>query len=455
MAGRRRPSIEDREPRIDLFDDPPWDPGSERRRGPLRLLLHVVFVLFLAFLGLLGLAGVLAVALIFIGLHGLGSLNLAPSTPPSHNGLDIALSPEGSVAYVTEPSQNRLLVLDTATSRLITSVAVGANPTGLAVTPNGAQVWVVNTALPSIGPGESSGPGTPSGSAGTSVSVVSTATNQVLGTLPVGSGPIDVAFSPDGREAYITDYGVLVPGAVTVIDTTTLAETTLTPATAPSSPAPDWNPTSVAVTPDGREVWVSGVDATSGSTSKPDHVYVFDATTHAPMAKIAVGTGPYFMVLSRDGREAYVADKVSCDLREIDTVSFQIVATVHWPKSDGCPFGLAAGPNDDIVYTVTGNDHTIDAGTPGNVFGVVDFRTSQVLVHTHVGSDPVIVASSPRGSTAYVVDADLPVIDVVNPISGATTFTIWLPERRDAAASTSTSTLTSMTSESERRRHAG
>jgi DNA-binding beta-propeller fold protein YncE len=147
------------------------------------------------------------------------------------------------------------------------------------------------------------------------------------------------------------------------------------------------------------------------------------------------------MILSHDGHDAYVADKESCDLREIDTATFRVVGSVRWPPADGCPFGLADGPNDDVVYTVTGNDHTIDQGQEGNVFGAVNFRTSQVLLHSHVGSDPVTLAISPSGWAAYVVDADLPLIAVVNPATGATTSTFGLPQDGDAAGSIAPSTL--------------
>ncbi len=83
----------------------------------------------------------------------------------------------------------------------------------------------------------------------------------------------------------------------------------------------------MAVTPDGRQVWVSAGNFIDPSS--PGYVDVFDATTHAQYGHHPRGGGPFFMVLARDGRFAYVADKESCDLREIDTATFQVVATVE------------------------------------------------------------------------------------------------------------------------------
>jgi YVTN family beta-propeller protein len=264
--------------------------------------------------------------------YSLSHLNLGagpvPLTPPSSYGIDIALSPDGSRAYVTEPSDNRLAVLDAHTGEQLATVAVGDDPSGLALSPDGTQLWVVNTAL-SL---EASG----------SVTVIATATDSVLGTVPVGPDPIDLAFSPNGRWAYVTNNGVISPGTVNVIDTSTLAVIGTIGPLAPPSPASwGWNPTSVAVTPDGRQLWVSEVDNLEDSSTSTDFVYVFDATFGGQEARIPVGAGPYFMVLSRDGREAYVADKLSCDVLEIDTATFRVVATVRWPSGHGSPFGLA------------------------------------------------------------------------------------------------------------------
>ena len=152
------------------------------------------------------------------------------------------------------------------------------------------------------------------------------------------------------------------------------------------------------------------------------------AAAPASVATIPVGSGPFFLALSGDGREAYVADKLSCDIREIDTATFRVVATVGWPLSRGCPYGIATGPNDNIVYAVTGSDHTLSEGHAGNAFGSADFATGQAHVSGHVGQDPVTVALSLDATTAYVVDADRPVIDLVDPTDGSIKAAFTIPD---------------------------
>jgi YVTN family beta-propeller protein len=364
-------------------------------------------------IGVIGTVGTLLVIGLFVAISHLGDIKITLPAPSSY-GLNIALSPAGTIGYVTEPASNRLLVLDTRTGAVTGSIRVGDTPSGLAVSPDGKQVWVVNTGL-------QAGPG--------SVSVVATDTHSVLRTISVGPGPIDVAFSPDGRRTYVTNSGALSPaGSVSVIDTSSLSVVDeLNPAQLPSPGSMEWNPTSVAVSPDGRQVWVSEVGYLGLSGSKQDFVYVFDAATDAQVAKVGVGVGPYFMALSRDGRDAYVADKISCDAREIDAATYQVVGTVLWPSSHGCPFGLAASLDDNVLFTVTGNDHTIGEGAAGASFGAVDFATSTVAVHDGVGTDPVTLAMSSDGTRIFIVDGARPIVEIVDPATGLVSSAFPLP----------------------------
>ena len=89
---------------------------------------------------------------------------------------------------------------DAPKTNLQLTMLTKVNPQGLAVSPNGSQVWVADTGpqtgLPSMG----------------AISVISTATNKVTATLhlPV-TDPRQVAFSPSGATAYVTtSAGVLV-----------------------------------------------------------------------------------------------------------------------------------------------------------------------------------------------------------------------------------------------------
>ena len=77
-------------------------------------------------------------------------------------------------------------VIDTATNTVIATIPVGDTPCGVAVSPDGTRAYVTNLV-------------------DDTVSVIDTATNTVTATIPVGDGPDGVAVSPDGTRVYVTN----------------------------------------------------------------------------------------------------------------------------------------------------------------------------------------------------------------------------------------------------------
>ncbi|WP_072691403.1 YncE family protein [Rhodococcus marinonascens] len=78
-------------------------------------------------------------------------------------------------------------VIDTATHAVTTTIEVGDQPQGVAITPDGTRAYITKQ------------------DRGT-VSVIDTATNTVATTpIPVGLMPWGAAITPDGTRAYITN----------------------------------------------------------------------------------------------------------------------------------------------------------------------------------------------------------------------------------------------------------
>src|SRR6202007_937212 len=105
--------------------------------------------------------------------------------------------PDGRTLYTANSGSGNLSVINARTGRVVRVVPTGRFPSGVAVTPNGTSVYVTN---------ELSG-----------VTVVNAASGKIEARLATPS-PFDVAMSPDGARAYVTDLG---PGNLTVIDTRT------------------------------------------------------------------------------------------------------------------------------------------------------------------------------------------------------------------------------------------
>ncbi|HVO13488.1 MAG TPA: multiheme c-type cytochrome [Vicinamibacteria bacterium] len=106
------------------------------------------------------------------------------------------------------------------------------------------------------------------------------------------------------------------------------------------------NPINLAFTPDGREVWVAC--ESSGS------VIVVDAARRVRLAEIPVGSQATGVAFSPDGRTAYVTARRDDALAVVDVASRKVVKTI--PVSDE-PHGVAAGPEGKAVFVMgTGID---------------------------------------------------------------------------------------------------
>jgi len=110
-------------------------------------------------------------------------------------------------AYVTNSGSNTVSVIDTAINTVVATVPVGFSPSGVAITPDGTRAYVT----------------------GSPVSVIDTATNTVVATLPVGGSV--VAITPDGTHAYVANSfrQTSFSGSVSVIDTATNTEVATVP----------------------------------------------------------------------------------------------------------------------------------------------------------------------------------------------------------------------------------
>ncbi len=168
----------------------------------------------------------------------------------------LVVSPDGSRVYYTDsnccgpPHPNGFVrVIDTATYA-VTDIEVGQYPVGIAISPNGARLYVAN-------------------GAGDSLSIVDSVAGTVIDTLPTPPVPNGVAINPAGTRVYVTASS----GSVMVLDTADHSTVATVPVTG--------NLTYAAVSADGAKLYVAGNDA--------DIVTVLDTTTNAVIDTIASG----------------------------------------------------------------------------------------------------------------------------------------------------------------------
>jgi DNA-binding beta-propeller fold protein YncE len=149
-------------------------------------------------------------------------------------GTAIAVSPAGDRVYAMGNSP--AIVIDGKTWTEL-AVITGSGGAALAINPAGQTLYVSNNG------GDTGGPAP-------DILVVSTATNQVIGTIPIPA--YSIAFSPDGSQAYVATSQNNATG-IAVVDTTSLAVTNFAPCNVSSEAGQ-----AVAVTPDGSELYTGG-----------------------------------------------------------------------------------------------------------------------------------------------------------------------------------------------------
>lgn len=281
-------------------------------------------------------------------------------------------------AYVANNAANTVTVINTSTGAVVTTIAVGSFPYGVAVDQAGKFAYVTN-------------------SGSNTVSIISATTNTVVGTITLTglSGPMDIALAPSGKTAYVSCGN---SNSVAVINTSTKTFKTIAVQ----------NPIGLAVTPTGAFVYV--VSSSAGN------VLAISTLTNAVVATIPVGSNiPVGMVISPDGTTAYVTNYNANTVTVIQTGNNTVSNTVN--VSPG-PFHEAISPDGHWLYVANYN-----AGS-GNLVTVIDTGAQTVVGTVVVGTGPIGLAFTQDSRFVGVTNEGSNNVSVINTASRAVTQTI-------------------------------
>lgn len=312
-----------------------------------------------------------------IGLPASGTGNI-PSFKAVNNGSTpvtgtITATPVGSgFAYIVNAGSDNVSVINTANNAIVTTIPVGSNPNSVCVDPNYNEVYVVNNSS-------------------NTVSVISTVTNMVTATIPVGPTPWSVTVSPDGSLAYVADGG---DNDVEVIDATTNKIVKKIPA--------GTNPNALAISPDGNFLYVNNSNS----------VAVINASTGTLVTSIPVGSAPQAILITPDGSTVYEANFASDNVYAISTATNTVKAIIPVGSNPG---GGSMSPDGSVVYI---------ANLSSNNVSVINTITNTITTTIPVGSNPWGVSVRPDGSQIYVANAGSNSISVINPATNALIATI-------------------------------
>ena len=373
--------------------------------------------------------------------HGSSSTTSRASAPAGTEGTSLGTHglthPEGVVLYLTvfsgtssEPGQ--VIPVDTAAETAGRPVTVGIWPVDIAVTPDGKIAYVVN---------ERSGTVTP----------INTATDTPGAPIPVAGGPNSIVITPDGKSAYVTCYDGSVAlirtatNAVTTViphktgwiyapaiaiagdgksafvaspDTGTVipvnaATGTLGSAIPLTQPA---DPVDIVITPDGKTVYVADFGR---STVTP-----IRTATNTAGAPIILPGQPLAMAMTPDGKTVYVASGQG---------SSGVVTPISTATNTAGPPIRTGATASEIIFTPDSktaylNNRTSDTVTP------IDTAARAVKPQIKICGTPDVIAIAPNGTTVYAVsNACITPINTKTGTAGASIRLAMLPQQLPAA----------------------
>jgi YVTN family beta-propeller protein len=350
-------------------------------------------------------------------------------TPQGSYSYGIAITPDGRYAYVTLILDNTVKVIDISTNTVVNSVSVGNGPFGIAITPDGNHAYVTNSfdntvSVIDINLNIVSGViavgskpyGARLNSTGTKlyvvnkdsnqISIIDTSSNLVISTINVNSLPSNVTINSSDTKAYVTHE----TNQISVIDiaTNSVISTIYNP-----------HPWDMAISPNGSYAYITnmyaGIISIMDMSTETIFYRIVNASAFAPIA-------PWGIVFALDGSRAYITDHLHSD-------SVQIINNITPTISSVTPNSGLVNGGTNITINGSGfvGVTSVDVGGANCVsfFNVSDTQINCFTAPNSSGSSSVRVQTLIGGystpNTLFTYVAPAPVVTSVSPTSGSAT----------------------------------
>jgi len=262
----------------------------------------------------------------------------------------------GARLYVAGFTAKQVAVFDVAAGEVVKTVGVPERPTGLALSPDGALLFVTGAA------------------AAGHVHLVDLSSGEVCGAVACGHTPMAPVLSPDGTTLYVCNR---FDNDVLVVDVAAKAEVARIPVVR--------EPVAAAMTPDGKLLFVA--NHLPGGTADADYVAavvsVIDAATNTVAATIRLAngsTGLRGLCMSPDGAYVYVTHLLG---------RYQLPTTQlerGWMNTNALT--VIDARERALVNTVLLDDVDLGAANP---WGVACTADGALICVTHAGTHEVSV----------------------------------------------------------------
>jgi YVTN family beta-propeller protein len=304
-------------------------------------------------------------------------------------GAWLALAPAAHAAraYVSDEDDGTVTVVDTERLAAIATIPVGKRPRGLALSHDGARLYVAVSGMPKCPPpiSDEECAKLPRDPQADGIAVIDTATLRALQPLRGVSDPERVDVSRDDRTLFVSNEDA---ARLTVLDATH--------GTVLGTAAVGREPEGVRVAPNGHWVLV---------TSEEEHtVTIVDTRMHAVLHTVSVGKRPRDLAVTPDSRTAYVSAEADASVYRIALPGGPATRLLQLRK-EARPMGVALDPGRGRLYVSTGH---------GGSVAVIAVPEGTLLGEVTVGARPWGIALTDQGQrlvTANGPSAEVAVID--------------------------------------------
>ena len=324
------------------------------------------------------------------------------------NPASIAVTPNNHWAYV--PNNNNygitggytVTVLNLRTNTVEKTIRDSSfdEPYRVAITPDGKKAYVAN-------------------SNSTTISIIDTSINEVVGVIDGFDGPSGIVITPEGDRAYVNNYGG--PDGVGSGNGNTLRVVDLINNVIVGPPIiVGLAPAALAISPKGKFVYVANyVDGNPGTGT----MSIINTSTNTVIRTVTGFSGPFALAVTPNGNYAYVTnfgsnnfDPIGTTVSVVDLKAGFIVDTIDVGIQ---PSGIAITPDGCFVYVT--NYNTLYAGpnftklTAGEgTVNIIDTEYNEVIPPTiEVGLSPSNITISPNGQYAYVTNYTSNIVSVI------------------------------------------
>jgi YVTN family beta-propeller protein len=295
---------------------------------------------------------------------------------------DVAVSPTRNEVYVVNTGSASVSVIDAVTNKVAATIAVHREPASISVDAAGVRGYVAN-------------------SGSNNVSVLDLERRREIGAVGVGEAPGVVRVSPDGATLVVTNRR---GGSVSIVDARQLRVRAVLSGCAEASDAvilPDSSKAFVACT-GGHQVMAVGLArpvSQNPASQNPEE------RTDRLLAFLDVGPAPAHLALKPDGGEIFVANSGGDTISEIATGANEV----------GGAYVVGAGPMGGVV---SADNSTLWVSNSGNnTVAAYSIDDGQLINTVQVGDGPGPLALSGNGFLLLAVDRQAGDVSMVRTIS--------------------------------------